>query len=81
MMWLIIHLSFNVCRINKITEKEENRNKMRYLLGESMGGAVALLLHRKNPHYWDGAILAAPMCKVSFSYYNCNIFFFNLIND
>ena len=38
---------------------------MRYLLGESMGGAVALLLHRKKPDYWDGAILAAPMCKVS----------------
>ncbi|XP_004497316.1 caffeoylshikimate esterase-like [Cicer arietinum] len=48
-----------------ICEKEENRNKMRYLLGESMGGAVALLLHRKNPHYWDGAILAAPMCKMA----------------
>jgi len=30
-----------------------------------MGGAVALLLHRKKPDYWDGAILAAPMCKVS----------------
>jgi len=36
-----------------------------------MGGAVALLLHRKKPDYWDGAILAAPMCKVRllFSYF------------
>lgn len=35
-------------------------------MGESMGGAVALLLHRKKPQYWDGAILVAPMCKVPF---------------
>jgi len=43
---------------------------MRYLLGESMGGAVALLLHRKKPDFWDGAVLVAPMCKVYiFVYY------------
>jgi alpha-beta hydrolase superfamily lysophospholipase len=40
------------------------RNKSRFLYGESMGGAVALLLHRKDPAFWDGAVLAAPMCKV-----------------
>ncbi|XVE99453.1 hypothetical protein REPUB_Repub03eG0198900 [Reevesia pubescens] len=48
-----------------ICEKEENKGKMRYLLGESMGGAVALLLHRKLPDFWDGAILVAPMCKIA----------------
>jgi len=48
-----------------ICEKGENKRKMRFLLGESMGGAVALLLHRKNPEYWDGAILVAPMCKIA----------------
>ncbi|KAG4919895.1 hypothetical protein JHK85_058176 [Glycine max] len=48
-----------------ICEKAENKKKMRYLMGESMGGAVALLLHRKKPQYWDGAILVAPMCKIS----------------
>ncbi|XP_061347627.1 caffeoylshikimate esterase-like [Gastrolobium bilobum] len=48
-----------------ISEKPENKKKMRYLLGESMGGAVALLLHRKKPEYWDGAILVAPMCKIA----------------
>ncbi|KAJ9160022.1 hypothetical protein P3X46_025463 [Hevea brasiliensis] len=48
-----------------ICEKEENRGKMRYLLGESMGGAVALLLHRKKPEFWDGAVLVAPMCKIA----------------
>jgi len=30
-----------------------------------MGGAVALLLHMKDPAFWDGAVLVAPMCKVS----------------
>ncbi|KAL5733343.1 hypothetical protein ACOSP7_032686 [Xanthoceras sorbifolium] len=48
-----------------ICEKKENKGKMRFLLGESMGGAVALLLHRKKPHYWNGAILVAPMCKIA----------------
>ena len=35
-----------------------------------MGGAIALLLHRQAPSYWDGAVLVAPMCKV------CPFFFF-----
>jgi alpha-beta hydrolase superfamily lysophospholipase len=29
-----------------------------------MGGAVTLLLHRRDPTFWDGAVLVAPMCKV-----------------
>lgn len=37
----------------------------RFLLGESMGGAVALLLHRARPSYWTGAVLVAPMCKIA----------------
>lgn len=48
---------------------------MRFLLGESMGGAVSLLLHRKMPGYWDGAVLAAPMCKVNFHLINCLLLF------
>lgn len=47
-----------------IQEKPENKKRRRFLLGESMGGAVLLLLHRKEPSFWDGAILVAPMCKV-----------------
>jgi alpha-beta hydrolase superfamily lysophospholipase len=43
---------------------EEYRSKSRFLYGESMGGAVTLLLHRKDPAFWDGAVLVAPMCKV-----------------
>ncbi|XP_078181003.1 caffeoylshikimate esterase-like isoform X2 [Carex rostrata] len=47
-----------------VCERAENKNKQRYLLGESMGGAVLLLLHRKQPTYWHGAVLVAPMCKI-----------------
>lgn len=49
----------------KVCEREENRKKQRFLMGESMGGAVVLLLHRKMPNFWDGAILIAPMCKIA----------------
>lgn len=48
-----------------ICEKKENKRKMRILLGESMGGAMVLLLHRKKPEYWDGGVLVAPMCKIA----------------
>eukprot|EP00249_Psilotum_nudum_P021126 c27982_g3_i1 orf=348-1421(-) len=48
-----------------IRDQEEYRNKARFLFGESMGGAVALLIHRKEPEDWNGAILVAPMCKIS----------------
>ncbi|CAL5407192.1 unnamed protein product [Camellia sinensis] len=48
-----------------ISERKENMKKLRILLGESMGGAVALLLHRKKPASWDGAVLVAPMCKIA----------------
>lgn len=48
-----------------ICEKPENQKKQRFLMGESMGGAVALILHRKAPVYWNGAVLVAPMCKIA----------------
>ncbi|KAM3274252.1 hypothetical protein ACQJBY_043420 [Aegilops geniculata] len=51
------------CSIS-MREKEEHRRKRKFLLGESMGGAIALMLHRKEPTFWDGAILVAPMCKI-----------------
>ncbi|RWW81512.1 hypothetical protein BHE74_00010084 [Ensete ventricosum] len=50
-------------------ERPENKKKARYLLGESMGGATVLLLHRKEPSYWNGAVLVAPMCKVRSNQY------------
>lgn len=36
-----------------------------FVMGESMGGAVSLKIHLKEPDKWDGVILVAPMCKVS----------------
>lgn len=48
-----------------ISVQEEYRDKNRFLYGESMGGAVALLLHKKDPNFWNGAVLVAPMCKVN----------------
>ena len=39
-----------------------------------MGGAIVLMLHRKEPTFWDGAILVAPMCKVTFQQF---VFFFS----
>ncbi|CAL9098145.1 unnamed protein product [Musa textilis] len=34
-----------------VCERHQNKKKARFLLGESMGGAVAILLHRRNPYY------------------------------
>lgn len=36
-----------------------------FLFGESMGAAVALRAHLKEPTMWDGAVLVAPMCKIA----------------
>ncbi|CAD6230278.1 unnamed protein product [Miscanthus lutarioriparius] len=36
-----------------------------FLLGQSMGGAVALKVHLKQQKEWDGVLLVAPMCKIS----------------
>lgn len=55
----------DAARFAKFADMEEYRSKSRFLYGESMGGAVALLLHMKDPTFWDGAILVAPMCKVA----------------
>ncbi|KAI4370629.1 hypothetical protein MLD38_018960 [Melastoma candidum] len=48
-----------------VCERKENKGRMRYMLAESMGGAVSLLVHRKMPGFWDGAVLVAPMCKIA----------------
>eukprot|EP00246_Nothoceros_aenigmaticus_P012780 TRINITY_DN4113_c0_g1_i1.p1 TRINITY_DN4113_c0_g1~~TRINITY_DN4113_c0_g1_i1.p1 ORF type:complete len:396 (-),score=69.04 TRINITY_DN4113_c0_g1_i1:265-1452(-) len=36
-----------------------------FLFGQSMGGAVALKVHFKQPDAWNGAVLVAPMCKMA----------------
>ncbi|XP_057776617.1 caffeoylshikimate esterase-like isoform X2 [Salvia miltiorrhiza] len=48
-----------------VCAREEYKEKRRFLYGESMGGAVALLTHKNDPNFWDGAVLVAPMCKIS----------------
>jgi acylglycerol lipase len=50
---------------NMVKSREEYRNLPRFLYGESLGGALCLLLHFDDPAGYDGAILMAPMCKIS----------------
>ncbi|KAL6845268.1 hypothetical protein ACP4OV_024763 [Aristida adscensionis] len=49
----------------RIRGKEEVREIPHFLLGQSMGGAVALKVHLKQPTEWDGVLLVAPMCKIA----------------
>ncbi|BBN10929.1 acylglycerol lipase [Marchantia polymorpha subsp. ruderalis] len=46
-------------------ERPEFRRIPAFLYGESLGGAICLLIHFREPDQWDGAILAAAMCKIS----------------
>ncbi|CAN1181238.1 Caffeoylshikimate esterase [Linum perenne] len=52
-------------QFNKIKERPELRGLPRFILGQSMGGAVTLKAHLKEPCEWDGVILVAPMCRIS----------------
>lgn len=36
-----------------------------FLYGESMGGAICLLVHFKRPDGFNGGVLIAPMCRIS----------------
>ncbi|GAV89145.1 Abhydrolase_6 domain-containing protein [Cephalotus follicularis] len=49
----------------KIKGRPELRGLPCFILGQSMGGAVTLNVHLKQPHQWDGIILVAPMCKIA----------------
>ncbi|KAF8407810.1 hypothetical protein HHK36_006946 [Tetracentron sinense] len=50
---------------SKVKEKKDYQSLPSFLFGQSMGGAVALKVHLKQPNAWDGAILLAPMCKIA----------------
>lgn len=54
---------------SKIREQPEFNSLPCFLFGESMGGAVALKVHLKQPNAWDGAVLVAPMCKIAADMY------------
>ncbi|XP_062205617.1 caffeoylshikimate esterase isoform X2 [Phragmites australis] len=49
----------------KIKGNPEHRGLPSFLFGQSMGGAVALKVHFKQPNEWNSAILVAPMCKIA----------------
>ncbi|XP_065879588.1 caffeoylshikimate esterase [Euphorbia lathyris] len=50
---------------NWIKENPQFHGLPSFLYGESMGGAICLMIHLSNPNGFDGAILVAPMCKIS----------------
>lgn len=50
---------------SKVKEHPEFNTLPSFLFGQSMGGAVALKMHLKQPSVWNGAILVAPMCKIA----------------
>ncbi|KDO59014.1 hypothetical protein CISIN_1g018984mg [Citrus sinensis] len=50
---------------SNIKEYPEFRTLPSFLFGQSLGGAVALKVHLKQPNAWSGAILVAPMCKIA----------------
>lgn len=47
-----------------LADDPANAGKAKFLAGESMGGAVVLCMHLREPQAWQGAVLIAPMCKV-----------------
>ncbi|GLU04739.1 hypothetical protein SLE2022_218710 [Rubroshorea leprosula] len=49
----------------KIKGRPELRGLPCFIFGQSMGGAITLKVHFRDPHGWDGLILVAPMCKIS----------------
>jgi alpha-beta hydrolase superfamily lysophospholipase len=49
-----------------VRAREEHAGLPCFLFGESMGGAICLLIHlRTPPEEWAGAVLVAPMCRIS----------------
>ncbi|XP_057951364.1 caffeoylshikimate esterase-like [Malania oleifera] len=50
---------------SQVKENMEYQNLPSFLFGQSMGGAVALKVHLRQPTAWNGAILIAPMCKIA----------------
>ncbi|XP_022772067.1 caffeoylshikimate esterase-like isoform X2 [Durio zibethinus] len=50
---------------SKVKENPDFRALPNFLFGQSMGGAVALKMHLKQPNAWSGACVVAPMCKIA----------------
>ncbi|CAN1227308.1 Caffeoylshikimate esterase [Linum perenne] len=52
---------------DKVRGDPEFQKLPSFLFGQSMGGAVVLKVHLKQPNAWSGAILVAPMCKAVYN--------------
>jgi alpha-beta hydrolase superfamily lysophospholipase len=50
---------------NSVMDREEYACKPSFLVGESMGGAVAVMIALRNRARWSGLVLVAPMLKIS----------------
>ncbi|KAF1869976.1 hypothetical protein Lal_00017555 [Lupinus albus] len=50
-----------------MAENPEFHSLPSFIFGQSMGGAIALKMHFKQPKAWDGAILVAPMYTMQFA--------------
>ncbi|CAM6088122.1 unnamed protein product [Calypogeia fissa] len=48
-----------------VQDRKEFMGKDSFLYGESLGGATALLLTRKEPSRYKGMVLVAPMAKIA----------------
>lgn len=51
--------------LDSIKKQPKYQTSPRFLFGESMGGAISLLIHFLDQVAFDGAVLVAPMCKIS----------------
>ncbi|XP_023538750.1 caffeoylshikimate esterase-like isoform X2 [Cucurbita pepo subsp. pepo] len=49
----------------KFKGRPELKGLPHFILGQSMGGAITLKIHLKEPNLWDGLVLVAPMCKIA----------------
>ncbi|CAN4116622.1 unnamed protein product [Withania somnifera] len=55
-----------LCYFNFVmTQNPEFQDLPKFLYGESMGGAICLLIHLKRPNQFKGGILIAPMRRIS----------------
>ncbi|CAI5479713.1 unnamed protein product [Closterium sp. Yama58-4] len=50
---------------NRLRAKPRFAHLPFFLYGESMGGAMAIQVARRDPTPWSGAVLVAPMCKMA----------------
>ncbi|CAM6047489.1 unnamed protein product [Sphagnum compactum] len=46
-------------------KRQNHKDLPAFLYGESLGGALALLIHLKQPGIWAGIVINGPMCGIS----------------